>query len=250
MRVQLCSDLHLELKQNRDWLQQNPLVPSGDILIIAGDTYYLGEDFGSLDFIKKVSDDFKMTYIIPGNHEYYGGYDIATAYEATRIEIKKNVVLLNNTTEHIEGVDFIFSTLWSHIQRNILEIYRGMTDFRRIIHNGERFTINHFNDIHHACFDFITKEVNKEGKKIVVTHHLPSEACNAEEYKGSILNDAFCVDKTRFIEKSNIDYWIYGHSHRNLPDINIEGTKMVTNQLGYIGYLEHTTFNPSKIIEI
>lgn len=250
MRVQICSDLHLELKQNRDWLQEHPLVPRGDILIIAGDTFYLDEDYGALDFIKKISDDFKMTYIIPGNHEYYGGYDIATAYEATRIEIKKNVVLVNNITERIEGVDFIFSTLWSDIQKNIPEVLRGMTDFRRINYKGEQFTIDRFNDIHKACFDFIAKEVKKEGKKIVITHHLPSETCNAEEFKGSILNDAFCVDKTHFIEKSDIDYWIYGHSHRNLPDVNIGGTTMVTNQLGYIGYFEHRTFNPSKIIEI
>jgi len=206
MRVQLCSDLHLELKQNRDWLREHPLVPEGELLIIAGDTFHLDKNFESLDFIKKISDDFKMTFLIPGNHEYYGGYNIATAYGTTRIEIKKNVILVNNSTERIEDVNFIFSTLWSNIQRNILDILRGMTDFKRINYNGKRFTIDHFNDIHKTCFDFIQKEVKKEGKKVVVTHHLPSDACNTQEFKGSVLNDAFCVDKTNFIVRSMIDY--------------------------------------------
>lgn len=250
MLVQLCSDLHLEFKENRDWLKEHPLVARGEVLVIAGDTFHLDKNFESLDFIKKVSDDFKMTYLIPGNHEYYGGFDVATAMGATRIEIKKNVVLVNNVTEYIEGVHFIFSTLWSKIQKYVLDVLRGMSDFRKIKYQGEQFTISDFNTIHDACFDFIEKEVKKEGKKIVVTHHLPSNACNAQEFIGSVLNDAFCVDKTHFISKSDIDYWIYGHSHRNLPDFTIGKTKMVTNQLGYLGMNEHTAFNFEKVIEI
>ena len=172
MLVQLCSDLHLEFKENRDWLKEHPLVARGEVLVIAGDTFHLDKNFESLDFIKKVSDEFKMTYLIPGNHEYYGGFDIATAMDSSRIEIKKNVVLVHNVTEHIEGVHFIFSTLWSKIQKNILDVLRGMTDFRKIRYQGEPFTINDYNTIHDACFEFIKKEVIKEGKKIVVTHHL------------------------------------------------------------------------------
>ena len=71
MLVQICSDLHLELVQNRNWILENPLVPKGDILIIAGDTFYINDQMGTLDFIKKVSDDFKAVYLIPGNHEFY-----------------------------------------------------------------------------------------------------------------------------------------------------------------------------------
>lgn len=84
MKFQICSDLHLEFPHNREWLQANPLIPKAEILIIAGDTYYLDRDFSKLDFINKVSKDFKKVYLIPGNHEYYGGYDVSTALRPAR----------------------------------------------------------------------------------------------------------------------------------------------------------------------
>ena len=138
---------------------------------------------------------------------------------------------------------FIFSTLWSEIQM-------GMTDFRRIKYKEERFNINHFNEIHEACFKFIAAETQTVGKKVVVTHHLPSGECNVPEFKHSVLTQAFCVEKTNFIAKSAIDFWIYGHSHRNKPDFEIKGTKMITNQFGYVGLREHNAFEYDKMIEI
>jgi hypothetical protein len=32
--------------------------------------------------------------------------------------------------------------------------------------------------------------------------------------------------------------WIYGHSHRNMPEINFNGTQMLRNQLGVVQYGE------------
>jgi predicted phosphodiesterase len=250
MKIQICSDLHLEFSKNREWLKHNPLVPKSEILIIAGDTYYLERDYSKLDFINKISKDFKHVYLIPGNHEYYGGYDAATALFSRQIEIKKNVHMLNNTSVQIGDVNFIFSTLWSKIEKNVNEIKRGMNDFRLIKFEEERFTINDYNMIHNKAFDFISNEIKKEGKKVVITHHLPSEHCNADEFKGSNLNEAFCVEKTEFILNSNVDYWIYGHSHRNKDDFKIGNTKMITNQFGYAEWGEHKTFDYEKIIEV
>jgi len=250
MKIQICSDLHLEFENNREWLKMNPLVPKGDILIIAGDTYYLDRDYSKLEFIEKVSQDFQSVYLIPGNHEYYGGFDVSTALQPTYEEIKKNVFMVNNQVVKLDGINFIFSTMWSKIQRNILEVMRGMVDFRKINYIGEKFSVNHFNEIHAAAFDFLSNAVKEEGKKIVVTHHLPSSQCNSEEFVGSVLNEAFCVEKTNFILDHDIDYWIYGHSHRNLQDFNIGNTKMVTNQFGYVAWNEHHSFNYEKVIEI
>lgn len=84
----------------------------------------------------------------------------------------------------------------------------------------------------------------------MITHHLPSNNCNVEEFKRSVLNGAFCVEKTNFILNNDIDYWIYGHSHRNIQDFQIGNTKMITNQFGYVGWKEHKTFNYKKTIEI
>ena len=250
MRIQICSDLHLEFEHNRDWLYQNPLDPKGDILIIAGDTYHLGKDFADLDFIKKVSNEFQFVYLIPGNHEYYRGYDISTAFGSTHEKILDNVFLVNNQVVEIEKVKFIFSTMWSKIQNNALAIMNGMNDFRLIKFEGQKFNANQFNLLHEKAFEFITEAVKGAGKKVVVTHHLPSIDCNIEEFKGSTLNEAFSVDKTNFILENEIDFWIYGHSHRNMKDFKIGNTQMVTNQFGYVGWSEHLSFDYAKVIEI
>jgi hypothetical protein len=58
------------------------------------------------------------------------------------------------------------------------------------------------------------------------------------------------VELSDMIEGSAIDYWIYGHHHRNTSPFKIGNTLLLTNQLGYVAYGEHQQFNQSTIIEI
>lgn len=250
MKIQICSDLHLEFSNNRKWLKENPLKPNGEILIIAGDTYYLNRNFAKLDFIKKVSDEFEKVFLIPGNHEYYEGYDVSTALSPFEMNINSNVQIVNNKSVEIGNTKFVFSTFWSLIEKNIIAIMKGMVDFRRIKYKEEIFNINHFNELHKVAFNFVSNEIEDGKKNIVVTHHLPSYQCNSEEFKNSVLNEAFCVEKTNFILEHDIDYWIYGHSHRNKSDFLIGNTKMITNQFGYVGWNEHHFFEYDKVVEI
>lgn len=69
-------------------------------------------------------------------------------------------------------------------------------------------------------------------------------------YLGSVLNDAFVLDLTDFIEKSAIDYWIYGHHHFNQPDFRIGKTILTTNQLGYVMREENEGFEWGRYIEV
>jgi len=251
MIVQYCSDLHLEFDANRKWLAKNPLIPKGEILIIAGDTFLLDLDFKSLEFLKIVADQFEQVFLIPGNHEYYGGFSFENANSSMYEAIYQNMFMINNKSLLINDTTFIFSTMWSNIVRNPLMIKQRMTDFHRIRVGSNLITINKYNDVHEASFQFLRKEVEThENKKVIVTHHLPSIQCNVDEYKDSELNDAFCVDKTHFIEKNNIQYWIYGHSHRNKKSFKIGQTELLTNQLGYVKFHEHLTFNSSKTFSI
>jgi len=242
MKLQYVSDLHLEFKDNQNWIAARPIIPTGDVLVIAGDTHYLGDGFGRLKFWDFCADNFERTYVIPGNHEYYGDYDIGHQPLSFREELRDNVVLLNNRTEEYEGVQLIFSTMWSRIDRNVREIERKLYDFRVIKFKGRRFTPAAFNAVHDECWAFLAAEISGPGPKAVVTHHLPAAECNAVSFRGTILNPAFCIDKTSVIEAGEIDAWIYGHSHRNVAEFELAGTKMLTNQLGYVGYGENRSF--------
>ncbi|MCB9298247.1 MAG: metallophosphoesterase [Lewinellaceae bacterium] len=216
---------------------------------LAGDCFYLGDDYGKYDFIRRVADEFEAVYILPGNHEYYGGYDAATAMGVTFEAIRSNIFLVNNTSVELQGTRLIFSTMWSLIHENIPQILHGVTDFHRIKYQGGPLTVNHFNALHEAAFRFLEEETAKEGAKLVFTHHLPSNECNIEQFKGSALNPAFCVEKTWFVAASDVAAWVYGHSHRNIPEFEINGTRMLTNQLGYVGWGEHRTFERDKVVE-
>ncbi len=60
-------------------------------LAIAGDCFYLGDDYKPYDFIWRVADEFEAVCILPGNHEYYGGYGAAQeALENHKTDKKNN----------------------------------------------------------------------------------------------------------------------------------------------------------------
>lgn len=66
-----------------------------------------------------------------------------------------------------------------------------------------------------------------------------------------MLNSAFASEYGDLIADSRIDAWIYGHLHTNI-DTEIGGTRIISNQMGYVFEEEHLTngFDPAKFIEI
>lgn len=253
MKIQFASDLHLEFRDNSRWLKDNPLIPVGDILVLAGDIGYLGdENYSKHPFWNWCSENFKETIVIPGNHELYKGFDINDLTEGWEISIRENVRVVYNKVLHYGDIDLICSTLWSEIPlREAYFTEKGVSDFRRI-RDGERFlSWERFNEEHRRCVNFISLSVAKSTAKtkIVITHHVPSPQLIAEEFRGSMINGAFTSNLDKMIESLPVKCWIYGHSHRNIDTV-IGGTKMLSNQLGYVFAIEHLTFEPNKFIEI
>jgi predicted phosphohydrolase len=261
MKIQFASDLHLEFQENQNFLKQNPIKPIGDVLILAGDIVPFGLMDKHNDFFKYVSDHFKTTYWIPGNHEYYY-YDLATKCGTINEKIKSNVFLVNNMVVLLEQVKLVFSTLWSKISsENEWNIERNMSDFHVIKYNKNRFSAPVFNQLHADSLTFIESEINREefdttlvenqnkiGKTVVVTHHVPTFLNYPEQYKESSINQAFAVELFGLIDTSNINAWIYGHHHANIPSFKIGNTEMLTNQLGYVKYGEHSLYSSEKVL--
>ena len=98
---------------------------------------------------------------------------------------------------------------------------------------------------------FLRDAVNqsKASKRIMVTHHLPPFQLSSPDFKGSRIIGAFVADEDDFIEGCRAQYWIYGHSHRNI-DKQIGRTQFVSNQLGYVFANEHNSFNSSRCIDL
>lgn len=72
MKIQYASDLHLEFGENSKWLKDNPLIPSADILVLAGDIGYLGDAiYRTHPFWDWASQNYKQVIVVPGNHELY-----------------------------------------------------------------------------------------------------------------------------------------------------------------------------------
>lgn len=71
MKIQYASDLHLEFHENSRWLKENPLVAVGDVLILAGDIGYLGDDnYTHHPFWDWCAESFRQTIVIPATMSF------------------------------------------------------------------------------------------------------------------------------------------------------------------------------------
>ncbi|WP_291862036.1 metallophosphoesterase [Marinilabilia sp.] len=253
MKVQYCSDLHLEFPQNTQYFQDNPIEPIGDILILAGDITYWGKKHFKHWFFDYVSENFNAVYNIPGNHEFYTGKEVQILDKPVFESLRENVFLVNNKVVNIDGIALFFTAFWSHIPDNeSLIVERRINDFYKIRHKGKKLRSGDFNRLHEESLDFLSRELHNStaDKKIVVTHHIPTDLCNPEQFKNSMINPAFVSEHRDFISDNHIDYWIYGHHHVNMPEVEINGTKLLTNQLGYVHLGEHHSYRRNAVIEI
>ena len=253
MIIQDASDLHLELADNWRYIKEHPLKVSGDVLVLAGDIGYLGDDnYAKHPFWDWASENYCKVICCMGNHEFYKYFDVATLQDGYCLEIRHNVHSYYNAVVRIDDVDFIVSTLWSMIP--LCEAYyteQVVSDFRRILYKGELLTFADFNREHERCLAFVKKAVLESDarRKIVVTHHVPSFQMQCPKFAESLANGAFTVELQDYITENGIDFWIYGHSHYN-TDVNIGKTLCCCNQLGYVFNGEHASFDPEKCIDV
>lgn len=195
MRIQYASDLHLEFAENWRYLREHPIQVTGDILVLAGDIGYLGDDnYTKHPFWDWASENYEQVICCMGNHEFYKYYDIATIPNGFCLKIRHNVHSYYNAVVSIGNVDFIISTLWGNISlREAYYTEQVITDFRRILYNGDILTFTDFNQEHARCLSFIQKAVeeSKAQHKVVVSHHVPSFKMQCPKFKDSLANGAF-----------------------------------------------------------
>jgi predicted phosphohydrolase len=252
MKIQYASDLHLEFPENNAFLGRTPLKVKGDVLLLAGDIVPLSQIDSHNGFFNFLSDNFNVTYWVPGNHEYYHS-DIVNKGGYLNEKIRENIFLVNNTMISVGETAFVFSTLWTKIgQDNQMEIELRFSDFHVIRHAGRLLSIKDYNSLHEQSLLFMKEQLPKVSERttIVVTHHVPTFMNYPEIFPGDTLNEAFAVELGGLIKETKPDYWIFGHSHANRGDFMIGNTGMLTNTLGYVMYNEHELFDRGRVIEV
>lgn len=248
LKIRYLSDLHLEFIKPTEINKFIKKIPSGnnEICVLAGD---IGNPYQEnyktfMDFISK---NFKKTFIIPGNHEYYNCKSIEDTNNHLTEYFKKfnNISFLNNTYEHYDEHCFIGTTLWSKITNPNYEI----NDVNYI----PNFDYVKYNRLNMISVDFLQDALENNDKCIIITHHVPSESLIDIKYKTKNMlpyNQWFYCDNDNLIEtnKDKIKCWIYGHTHTPSNKI-INGIPFVCNPIGYPHENYGLDFEKNIIIE-
>lgn len=255
MRIQYASDLHLEYQRNWDFLCQHPIQVTGDVLVLAGDIGYLGDDktYVAHSFWDWASANYQQVIVVPGNHEFYLFFDINQLHDGWELPIRHNVRCCYNCVVSLSpDIDLVATTLWSHIRpENGRYTQFGVTDFHRIRVGEESLTWPRFNEEHERCLAYLQRAVAESRARhiVVVTHHVPTFQLIYPEFANKSYSGAFAVELAPYIARSPIDYWIFGHSHYNINTV-IGRTHLVCDQLGYIHHGEHKDFAGCRFFEL
>lgn len=259
MRIQIKSDLHLEYS---DHDVTNPT--DDDVLILAGDIFPIAYLMNNLkykkvyeDFLEKCHTRFKNVIYVLGNHCHYYG-DIKTSVSLLKQYCAKypNIHILEKESITIDGITFIGTTLWTNMNSN--DVYTMMysntslADYTLITKDGGKLSPSHTVELFYESMEYLSTEIKKHDKVVVVTHHAPSLKSLHSKFKGDALNGAFLNDLDDFIaEQNNLVCWVHGHCHSSF-DYTIGSTMVICNPRGYntLTYSEDTGYDPKLRITI
>ena len=235
MRIQYISDLHLERLIPRDvanLVAKIRPVSRVDVLVLCGD---IGNPYhpSYTDFMSKMNHTFAKTFVIAGNHEFYGNEVVSTRQHMKRIfdgDDFPNITLLDNTTETYMDHTFVGSTLWSHISNPNYKI--------NDVFSIKDMTIDLYNQLHQDNRDFISRELDQTRcPAIMLTHHVPLFELTANKYRTPTMepyHQWFSANMTDVIlpHQDRIRGWFYGHTH--LPSsVIVHNVPFHCNPVGY-----------------
>jgi len=233
MKVRYFSDLHLEFIKPHKIKKFIQKIPSGnnEICILAGDIgnpYQENYDI----FMNFISKNFKKTFYITGNHEYYN--KTKTIQETNEFlenyfQQFDNISFLNNKYENYENNCFIGTTLWTKITDPTYKI----NDTNSI----PNFDYIEYNKLNMLSVEFLQDALQKNENCIVITHHMPSSSLIDIKYKTLQMepyHQWFYCNMDELIEtnENKIKYWIYGHTHTPSNVIKNE-IQFLCNPIGY-----------------
>ena len=94
--VQFVSDLHLEEDRCNQYFRDNKLTAKCNYLVIAGDLCDNCKLKDSDWFVEWCSNNFKETFIVYGNHDWFGITNMEVMLNDWELFLRKNVRYVNN----------------------------------------------------------------------------------------------------------------------------------------------------------
>ncbi len=248
MRLHILSDLHLEFARF-----QPPRVEA-DAVILAGDVH---NGMLGLRWIRENFPDKPVLYI-PGNHEFYKHGLPALTLELKAAAAGTNVHVLENDCAVIDGVAFLGATLWTDFALRGDAALGGlvaeseMNDFHLIrqMPENRKFRAMDARKLHAESVAWLNGEIamRRAQKKIIITHHAPSERSVPAKFHNHPLNPAFTSKLDALVAESGAALWIHGHIH-GCSDYTLGSTRVIANTRGYPGE-GVGGFDPALVIEV
>jgi len=234
MRLQLASDLHLELLA-RTWPQECQITPApgAEVLVLAGDIER------GLRAIERFARWPVPVLYVAGNHEFYDG-----RWESLRAGLRRAaegaaVRFMDNEVVVLDGVRFLGATLWTDYGLAGIARTEAMAvaedfllDHRRITTCTGPFRAAQALEDHQRSRAWLARELSRDrtASTVVITHHGPHPASIHPRFAGSAVNGAFVSDLTELVEQA--DLWLHGHVHDSF-DYRVGRCRVVTNPRGY-----------------
>lgn len=253
MKIQLCSDLHLEFEP----VSLPVINKDADVIVYAGDIA-THEDV-ALTYFQEVREQTNALILyVMGNHEFYGKFLHSVSDYKLALREVPGLVLLDCDVFNYRGVRFLGCTLWTDFDDRKLESRASsvISDYKKIRKIGKYYELAYITpgDIleeHRKCREFLRKEFYHAcfhpGPVVVITHHGPSFYCVDPQRKNSELNGFFYVELSDMIMSHKPKLWLYGHDH-TANDVLIGKTRLVRNPSGYP--FETNNSSSSLIIEV
>ncbi|CAG9236630.1 Metallophosphoesterase [Paraburkholderia caribensis] len=249
MRLQIASDLHLELAR-ADPSRYGPLLHApSDALILAGD----------IDRIDRVRERFSTwptpVLYVRGNHDSF-----FTAYE---VEIGKLAVATRNGSFTLlereiwtrDDIRIIGCCLWTDFallgrqeDAMLLAKYAG-ADYRCMWRSdGHLLTPEYTRFEHKLTVEWLTLQLTKpfDGKTVVVTHHAPHFRSLDGRFGRQLIDSAFASDLSALTKYVHL--WIHGHVHHSC-DYRVKECRVVCNPAG-TPYRPNPNFYPTLVVDI
>ncbi|KAI1371554.1 putative calcineurin-like phosphoesterase [Hypoxylon crocopeplum] len=240
-RVQIMSDLHLEIGQQ---YSSYTFPVSAPFLLLGGDIGRLIDYDNYLIFLNAQVSRYDKVFLVLGNHEFYGmeyeaGLDKAHLL-SEEPSLAGKLVLLHKTRwdDRVSNLTVLGCTLWSAIPEEACDIIQStVNDFKQI----RDWTAAKHNQVHDEETAWLRGQVaqvaSQEGfdqrRLLVATHHAPCvKGTSRPEHDNSPWAPAFSTDLLDQAGWNYVKTWAFGHTHYSTKFAR-NGIKLVANQRGY-----------------